>query len=202
MSIQSKAAAVPVTTITANKPVESVARLQRAVLRLALPFQGQSPELDAQLKDLGRLLRGGRRDDNLQKVIESVVDTITSLDIDLSSASASKPQKSCPVADVVEQLKLPNAAHRTQADLVALLNERNKELETAKAVTLAAEKLSELFRKTQDTLVSEALKGQLFATMDALVLRADLPSGTFLACGSPINSFNTGIALCFARSSS
>jgi len=61
-----------------GKPKEINARLQRGVLRLALSFHGQHPELDKHLKELGTLIRNGKKDDELQNLIDEIVDTIVS----------------------------------------------------------------------------------------------------------------------------
>lgn len=61
---------------------ESVPRLQRGILRLALGFHGQNADLDAKLKQLGVMIRNGQRDSSLQQLIDEIVDTIVSLDIE------------------------------------------------------------------------------------------------------------------------
>ena len=40
---------------------EAIARMQRAILRLALAYLGQNKDLDAKLRELGQLIRSGRR---------------------------------------------------------------------------------------------------------------------------------------------
>ncbi|MDP6183582.1 MAG: GGDEF domain-containing protein [Gammaproteobacteria bacterium] len=59
---------------------ETISRLQRGVLRLALSYHGQHPELDKLLKKLGLLIRGqsDRKNDELQSLIDEIVDTILS----------------------------------------------------------------------------------------------------------------------------
>ncbi len=66
---------------------ESVPRLQRGILRLALGFHGQNAELDAKLKQLGVMIRGGQRDGSLQQLIDEIVDTIVSLNIERKPSS-------------------------------------------------------------------------------------------------------------------
>jgi hypothetical protein len=61
-----------------NNPTETISRLQRGVLKLALSFQGQSAELDNRLKELSTLIRGGHKDTRLQSVVDEIVDTIVS----------------------------------------------------------------------------------------------------------------------------
>lgn len=65
---------------------ETISRLQRGILRMALAYHGQNPELDAKLKQLGVLIRNGQRDAGLQQLIDEIVDTIVSLDIGKSEA--------------------------------------------------------------------------------------------------------------------
>lgn len=64
-----------------GSPSETISRLQRGVLRLALSFHGQHTELDKRLKELGILIRGGRKDEELQRLIDEIVDTIVSQDL-------------------------------------------------------------------------------------------------------------------------
>lgn len=57
---------------------ETISRLQRGVLKLALSFHGQHRELDERLQKLGVLIRQGTTDDRLQRLIDEIVDTIVS----------------------------------------------------------------------------------------------------------------------------
>ncbi|MCC7120447.1 MAG: GGDEF domain-containing protein [Gammaproteobacteria bacterium] len=54
----------------------SAARMQRAVLKLAFSFYGQSADLDERLKRLGNLIKAGRKDGIVQSLIDEVVDLI------------------------------------------------------------------------------------------------------------------------------
>lgn len=63
---------------SANNPAETISRLQRGLLKLALSFHGQNAELDHGLKELSSLIRGGKKDERLQNVIDEIVDTIVS----------------------------------------------------------------------------------------------------------------------------
>ena len=67
---------------------ETVSRLQRSVLRLALAYHGRSADLDRKLKDLSGLLRAGRRDSELQRLIDEIVTTIVSLNIEPATGNA------------------------------------------------------------------------------------------------------------------
>ncbi|MBI5619076.1 MAG: diguanylate cyclase [Gammaproteobacteria bacterium] len=60
---------------------QSLLRLQRAVLKLALSFRGQNPRLDELLKRLGSLMKGGRRDAEIQILIDDIVEVIVSNDV-------------------------------------------------------------------------------------------------------------------------
>ena len=75
---------------------ETISRLQRGILRLALAYHGRSADLDRKLKDLGGLLRAGRRDSELQRLIDEIVTTIVSLNIE--PATANTPTAPEPVA--------------------------------------------------------------------------------------------------------
>lgn len=63
------------------KSGDTVSRLQRGILRLALSFHGQNPELDARLKELGILVRGGTKDESLQTLVDDIVEIIINQDM-------------------------------------------------------------------------------------------------------------------------
>ncbi len=69
---------IQTTSSGSNNPADTISRLQRGVLKLALSFQGQSKELDHRMKELSTLIRGGQKDSRLQSVIDEIVDTIVS----------------------------------------------------------------------------------------------------------------------------
>lgn len=82
---------------------ETVSRLQRGILRLALAYHGRSADLDRKLKDLGGLLRAGRRDSELQRLIDEIVTTIVSLNIEPATSSAPRTLESAAGDQVAEQ---------------------------------------------------------------------------------------------------
>ena len=61
-----------------NDPAETIPRLQRGVLKLALSFRRQSAELDNGMKESSTLIRVGQRNGRLQNAIDEIVDTIAS----------------------------------------------------------------------------------------------------------------------------
>ena len=79
---------------------ETVLHLQRGVLRLALSFYGQHPELDNRLKKLGTLIRGEHKDEELQQLIDEIVDTIISQDL----AQNPKQRAGRTLSDLVQRL--------------------------------------------------------------------------------------------------
>ena len=70
---------------------ETVSRLQRGILRLALAYHGRSSDLDKKLKELGGLVRAGRRDAMLQKLIDEIVSTIVSLNLEPARSNVAGP---------------------------------------------------------------------------------------------------------------
>ena len=98
---------------------ETISRLQRGILRLALAYHGRSSDLDRKLKELGGLVRTGRRDGELQRLIDEIVSTIVSLNLEPAMGNA--PAAPSAVTNVlvpeqpdlfhhfVEHLKLPPA---------------------------------------------------------------------------------------------
>jgi len=63
------------------KPAETISRLQRGILRLALSFHGQNEQLDEHLHELGGLVRSGTKDERLQRLIDEIVDIIVAQEI-------------------------------------------------------------------------------------------------------------------------
>ena len=74
--------------VTDRAAAETISRLQRGILRLALAYHGQSADLDKKLKELGGLVRAGRRDALLQKLIDEIVNTIVTLDLEPAARHA------------------------------------------------------------------------------------------------------------------
>ncbi|MFT4564519.1 MAG: diguanylate cyclase (GGDEF)-like protein [Gammaproteobacteria bacterium] len=116
-------------SITISNSKEIVSRLQRGVLRLALSFHGTHPGLDKQLKELGTLIRNGKKDEELQCLIDEIVNTIVSQGInqntdqrggrtlcDLLGRIESKFPESHALEQVQQELSLPlNKAGLEQA---------------------------------------------------------------------------------------
>ncbi len=75
---------------------ETISRLQRGILRLALAYHGRSPDLDKKLKEMGGLVRAGRRDALLQRLIDEIVSTIVALDLEPAIGGATAPASVTP----------------------------------------------------------------------------------------------------------
>lgn len=140
---------------------ETIGRLQRGILRLALAYHGRSSELDRKLKELGGLIRSGQRDGVLHRLIDEIVGTIVSLN--LEPAIASIPVTPSAIANTlgaaqpdlfhhfVEHLQLPPALlleiERVRKRIVAKGNTAEL-LEQVEQTSLA---ISEYFLKGNDT---------------------------------------------------
>ena len=95
---------------------ETISRLQRGIMRLALAYHGRSADLDKKLKELGGLVRAGRRDANLQRLIDEIVDTIVTLDLEparnaaaAQSVASAEPEQPDLFHHFMEHLQLPPA---------------------------------------------------------------------------------------------
>ncbi|MBK8959496.1 MAG: diguanylate cyclase [Proteobacteria bacterium] len=95
---------------------ETISRLQRGILRLALAYHGRSPDLDKKLKELGGLVRAGRRDALLQRLIDEIVNTIVTLNLEPALGSAAPATATPGVAEqpdlfhhFIDHLQLPPA---------------------------------------------------------------------------------------------
>ena len=82
---------------------ETIARLQRGILRLALAYHGRSSDLDRKLKELGGLVRTGRRDSELQRLIDEIVSTIVSLNLEPAMNNAPAAMASAAATVVVRE---------------------------------------------------------------------------------------------------
>lgn len=104
-------------TLTA---AETISRLQRGVLRLALSYHGQNPQLDAHLHELGVLLRNGTKDERLQRLIDEIVDIIVAQGIAQNSNQKggrtlcalleridAKFPESSPLQSIIARIELP-----------------------------------------------------------------------------------------------
>ncbi len=86
---------------------ETIARLQRGVLRLALAYHGRSPELDKKLKEFGALIRSGRGQGNRQALIDEIVDTIVTLDLKLDTHTSDAEQGTEQLTHFLDSLRVP-----------------------------------------------------------------------------------------------
>ncbi|MCB1746543.1 MAG: diguanylate cyclase [Gammaproteobacteria bacterium] len=115
---------------------ETISRLQRGILRLALAYHGRNAELDTKLKEFGHLIRSGQRNGNRQKLIDEIVETIVSLDLDPEEATRptrGEPRPGTELGDFLAALDVPETLQpdldRTQrllsqaSDRAALLSE-------------------------------------------------------------------------------
>ena len=100
------------------------------MLRLALSFYGQHPELDKRLKVLGTLIRSGKKNDELHDLIDEIIDTIVSRDInqndeqlggrtlsDFLQRIATKFAKSTALAQIQQELSLPLSEQQSDTAL-------------------------------------------------------------------------------------
>lgn len=102
-------------------PGQSLLRLQRAVLKLALSFRGKNSRLDELLKRLGMLMKEGRPDGDLQALIDEIVEAIVSDEV----VRDPRQVASATLRGLLEQLAM-KPAWRDQA---RALQRRLKELE-------------------------------------------------------------------------
>lgn len=87
---------------------ETISRLQRGVLRLALAYHGRSVELDQKLKEFGMLIRSGRKLGDRQQLIDDIVNTVVSLDLDTSEPPSETPDNGNELlSNFLNQLAVP-----------------------------------------------------------------------------------------------
>ena len=121
-----------------GKPKEINARLQRGVLRLALSFHGQHPELDKHLKELGTLIRNGKKDDELQNLIDEIVDTIVSRGITQNTEQRGGRSLSDLLHRIESKFPKSNALEKIQQELSLPLDKQSFEAALENAARLIA----------------------------------------------------------------
>lgn len=198
------------------KPSETISRLQRGILRLALSFHGQNPDLDQRLKELGTLVRGGRKDDRLQQLIDEIVDIIVSQDItqnddhlngralcELLGRLEAKIADPAPLKPIIKRLSLPldregfDAAVDEAADVVAGMTSAHSdaELSPCESVAVLIEKIE--FPDEAAARVDE-LKERIRDRRNEIELIRNLESAAALI-SSEIAQRGDGNGICEAR---
>jgi len=145
---------------TVDRSSETISRLQRGILRLALAYHGQNVDLDAKLKQLGVLIRNGQRDSGLQQLIDEIVDTIVSLDIDIGKGAqpAAGPAATGDALEhFFERLELPAALVADIEAVRRLLAEKRDSVAVLHALERAATILNADLGRGAAT--EEALRG-------------------------------------------
>jgi cell fate (sporulation/competence/biofilm development) regulator YlbF (YheA/YmcA/DUF963 family) len=156
-----------------NKPNSSnskeiISRLQRGVLRLALSFHGIHPTLDQKLKELGTLIRNGKKDEDLQRLIDEVVDTIVSQGIN-QNADQRGGRTLCKLLGRIET-KFPTSGtlDQIQQELLLPLDKTSFDQALNRAADAVAELVYTKASEGDDThggiLVSQLLERIQFST--------------------------------------
>ncbi|MGE0485166.1 MAG: GGDEF domain-containing protein [Gammaproteobacteria bacterium] len=96
---------------------ETIGRLQRGILRLALAYHGRNAELDGKLKEFGHLIRSGQRNANRQKLIDEIVETIVSLDLDPEEPGQPSGREAEPDAELADFLTALDVPETLQPDI-------------------------------------------------------------------------------------
>ena len=159
----------------ANKErTETVSRLQRGILRMSLAHHGQNAELDRHLKELGGLLRSGRRDERLQDLIDEIVEIVVTLDQQRNPAEAHgdpvQDNDSSPLVHFLDHLTTPTDVQKEidgVRDLIAAKQQTADIIAQAEKAAQAISNELEGSANDQDTIAS---------TRDTLVaLIEDIP---------------------------
>ncbi|MFT4581368.1 MAG: diguanylate cyclase [Gammaproteobacteria bacterium] len=173
---------------------EVISRLQRGVLRLALSFHGTHPALDKKLKELGTLIRNGKKDEDLQRLIDEVVDTIVSQGINqnpdqrggrtlcnLLERIEAKFAESGTLEQIRQELSLPldkasfDQALDRAADAVAgRVNTKTSESDGAHDGILVSQLLERIQFSTSTTQEIDDIKNQIRQRQDEMQLMRNL----------------------------
>ncbi|MEX2479348.1 MAG: GGDEF domain-containing protein [Gammaproteobacteria bacterium] len=96
---------------------ETISRLQRGILRLALAYHGKNAELDRKLKEFGTLIRHGRRQADRQTLIDEIVNTIVSLDLNPTQAACPPATATAARAELHQFLELVAVPERLRPEI-------------------------------------------------------------------------------------
>jgi diguanylate cyclase len=158
---------------------ETIARLQRGVLRLALVYHGQNPQLDRKLKEFGALIRSGKGQGERQKLIDDIVDTVVSLD--LKRPEPKQPSSAPPaehLSHFLEYLSIPSTLRPEIENTQRRLLETQNRADALEIIQQAANTLSEHLMQSADSCAdSTAIRMLLLELLERLPLSASLASG-------------------------
>ena len=142
---------------TDRAAAEMVSRLQRGILRLALAYHGRSSDLDKKLKEVGGLVRAGQRDALLQKLIDEIVSTIVSLNLEPARGNVASPAAT-PTASVAAAPEQPDLFHHF-IDHLQLPPSLLQEIERVRKRIVAKSDSADLLRQVEQAsaAISERL---------------------------------------------
>ena len=160
---------------------DTISRLQRGILRISLSHHGQNAELDSHLKELGSLLRSGRRDERLQDLIDEIVESVIALNGEQKPGQADGDTMQnpglTPLVHFLDHLTPPAGIQKEIDGFRALISAQQHTADIIAQAEKAARLISsELENKTDDQDV-------VASTRDALIeLIERMPVST--ACSS------------------
>ena len=134
---------------------ETISRLQRGILRMSLSHHGENAELDGHLKELGSLLRSGRRDERLQDLIDEIVENVIALDggqkPGQADSDAMQNLDSTPLVHFLDHLTTPADIQKEIDGFRALITAKQQTADTITQAEKAARAISaELESKTDE----------------------------------------------------
>lgn len=141
------------------------AMLKRLIGRLGSAAQGQSGQLDAQIKALQTALKREAGVDELEKVTAALTDAIARLDTPVAPQSVAPPVASAPAASDTKPQPVPQASPIGDAQVCAAFSALLAELRHDPTLTLQADELDSRLASTLPT----AQLPQLVCSITALV---------------------------------
>lgn len=143
---------------------EAIKRLQRGILRLALAYHGQDPQLDGKLKQFGTLIRNDSGQEERQQLIDSIVDAVIALhEAQPAIAKTGTKGDTELVQHFFSKLVVPDElTSQVEMSQVALGDARDRD-ERLAAVAAAAATLS--VRLTQEAGTDAALNRRILLEM-------------------------------------
>ena len=128
---------------------------------MALAHYGQNAELDRHLKELGGLLRSGRRDERLQDLIDQIVEIVVTLDQQRKPAEAHgdpvQDNDSSPLVHFLDHLTTPTDVQKEidgVRDLIAAKQQTADIIAQAEKAAQAISNELDLTAHDQDTIAS------------------------------------------------
>jgi len=167
-------------SVTQDQAGAEIARLQRALLRLAFAFHGNNPELDQVLARLSNTLRSGDRNTGIAQLIDEVVAIVTKPDADSNCLSINTAAIKRGFESFLSALAPPrdDALVRSLMETRARIQQAREEAQLLALIEQTAQRLSQDLARPadrgSDPQGAEVCRTSLLELLERVTFPADL----------------------------